>query len=104
MVHVGQTMAIHFATPTARVTRAHAVLPTDGVETLPLTAVQAVSLAALSQHREQTQQHLDLMLVADPRLQVRHVIPTDPLADAVRQSGIVGMMLRTAQTGAKVAA
>ncbi len=44
------------------------------------------------------------MLVADPRLQVLHVIPTDPLADAVLQLGIVGRMLRTAQTVAKVAA
>ncbi len=50
MVRVGQTTAIHSATPTARFTRAHAVLPTDGVETLPLTAVQAVSLAAPAQH------------------------------------------------------
>ena len=50
MVPVGRTTAILFATPTAQSTRAHAVLHTDGVETLPLTAALAVNLAALPQH------------------------------------------------------
>ncbi len=50
MVPVGRTMAIRFATPTAQFTREHAVLPTDGVGTVPLIAVPAANLAATLQH------------------------------------------------------
>jgi len=103
MAPVDRTMATRFATPIAPFTRAHAVLPMDGVETLPTTVEPAVSLDALDQLPLLTRLPLDLMLGVDLLSEVLLVMPMAPLAGAVQWLDTVGKMLRTAPTVAKVA-
>ena len=100
-------MATLCVIPTVQHTRDHAVLPMDGAGAVMLIAVLAANLVALPVpplHQPPTQQHLDPMLVVDPLLEERNVMPMVLLADAVRQLGTVGRMRHIASTAAKVAA
>ena len=96
-------MATPFAIPTAPFTRAHAALPTDGVETLPPTVGPAVSLVAVERLPLRTRLPLDLMLAVDRLSEVLLVTPMGLLAGAVQRLDTAGKMLRTAQTVAKAA-